>query len=364
MKATPVHLLGTPDRSLTVFDRVLRGLLTLIGVTFGGALAWLELWTWVPIPLAALLVLHMAWAWWRADRPVQLHLADRTLTLKDPKLGTRKEIPLSEVRAATLHLRKRTADRSELAVVLHGRSHSAPVLTALRFTVEPGVTTRPHDVSVDAMDGLIGGYGGLLPGLAPAGVRVRQTFDDPANQFVQHLREALPAPAWQRTAVRVWRGEAPELDLFGLHATPPDGLLILEEDTWTLELHGEPARSGVIGLLRVTRAVRTAKLIHHNNANTATVQQMELPLMLLELDEGITVAVPAPVAELSGKPTPLNPDLLHCHVPEGGAVLWHILVRWPRSAWPAPLLRQAERVLAQGKSTPAKRDPSVADPQR
>lgn len=339
-----VRLSGTP----TEFDALWKGVAgAALGVPALAAFAWL-VWSgapaWAPVPALMALALHRLIFWWRGDRPVRLELTDR-LVLHDPKRGAEISVRPSEVHTATLHYRPLRDDRLEAIVVLTNRRE---VLFSVRLQVEPDVQLFPHDVDVEAMDQLLGGYAGVLKSVSGPGTRCRQVIDDPAGQALTWLRQNLHPAAWNRTAVRVWRGAEPPLDLFGHHGDPHDAMLILDGDGYELA-DDERRRTGTIMLMRSARSEREVTVARRfrieDNNDEVPHETITLPLMLLELDSALTLAIPAQIAGLEGVEQPLNETLLHTHVAEGGAAVWHVLMRWPQAAWPTPLRRQAETIF-------------------
>lgn len=367
-----VKLTGTP----IVLDQMLRPLVRVVQVAVAGVatlvLAWFGLWWWVPVPIVVTTVAYELFFWSRGDRPVVLALESDRLVLTDPRAGgdgarpRELALPLHDVHTATLHVRPApSGDRVEAVVVL---TDTERVRFAVRFLVEPGLPLRHEDVQADVMDNLVGGYGGLLRALAPADVTCRQTIDDPAGQAIRWLRERLPAGAWQRSAARVWRGTAPVLDTFGLHVGPPDGLLVLDGDAWSLHTADGELSQGLVTLVRSGRATRQVGLVRKPDLlgdaplHELPIDEVDLPLLVLDLDEGLTLAVPATVAGKRGDVRVPEGTWWHTHVPEGAALTWHLLTRWPESTWPTALRTAAATVIARTASPPSGASPRTARP--
>ncbi len=354
-----VTLHGTPTRFDAVFRPIARVVLTVLGL-LGTALIWyfkgFNLWT--PVPLALAFLVYEVIFWIRGDRPILLK-ADDTLTWTDRRAGRTLSMPLDDVFSARCHYRRLDGGRTEAALVLW--DDDAP-RSAIRLLVGDDVPMMPHDVDVKAMDSILGGYGGLLTSLAPPEIRCRQTIDDPAGQLLRYLRERLPASAWKTTCIRVWKGAAPELNIYGLHEQPHDGVLALRSDTWRLHL-GDERRQGALTLLRAMTAQRQAKLVRpgaERDAEGPMLEELDIPLLLLEIDEDLQLAMPAPAVPTGRNPTALTSDTLHTHVPEGGALLWHVLPRWPQSTWPAALQK---RVVSLARAQEAREREAEADEQ-
>lgn len=367
MRASPptIRLLGTPIQ----LDLYLRPLVRAIQVTVGMiptvVLLFYGQWWWAPVPLALSFVLYEAFFWSRGDRPIKFELGD-TIVLDDPAADRRREIRPEQVHAVTVHHRARGGDRSEVVVVLASRTD---ILLSVRFLVEPDVRLPKSAVDVELMDELLGGYGGLVAPTASPTERCRQTIDDPTGQALRWFRANLPTAAWRRRAARVWRGAAPKLDAFGLHADAPAGLLVLQGDDWALHENGETLR-GTITLVSSARTTRTVELARKPREGETLkpgeflTEEVDVPVLVLELDEALSLAMPAPLAGLVGQHREPDDALLHCHVAEGGALLWNFLTRWRRSAWPAPLRKQADNVLSLQDDEPLRADARRGAPTR
>ncbi len=339
-----VRLLGTPHD----LDIVFRPLARLAGLLVGGfalvALLIAGQPYWAPVPLAAMLMTSALMFWWRGDRAMVLTLADE-ITVHDRKRGGTLTVPTEHVHAVTVHYREAQGDRREVVVVLAARTE---VLLAMRFLVEPDVRMPAHAVNASRMDLFLGGYGGLVVSVAPPEARCRQTFDDPRGLALSWLLAHLPTTGWSRRAARVWRGEAPDLDPFGLHIGAPSALLVLEADTWSLRGPGVDL-TGVVTVMSGWRTRRTLQLLRRPEPgeaddSDAVLEDLEIPVLVVELDEGVQLAMPAPVAGLAGGERDATPTLLHCHVAEGGALIDALLQRWPQPAWPSPLGQQARNL--------------------
>jgi len=336
-----IRLKGTP----VVLDAFLRPFVRAAQVVLGGGLS-VALWLWgltlaAPVPFLLAIVAGEVFFWWRGDRPVELQLGDK-IRYTDKSQGHVLEIDPRRVIAVDLHHRPISDRHTEAVVMLTDEVGGRLGIT---FVVESSFRPRAEDVDCAAMDDLLGGYGGLLSTLAAPHERCRQRIVDPSAQGIRWLRANLPTRAWQRTVIRLWQGAAPELDGFAHFREAPHGTLLLDGDRYRVNLGGH-IRSGTVALMRCANATRSAHLIVHEKGQVhgdfertgeLPTTEVELPLLLVELDEHVTLAMPAPVADLAVESRELSPRLLHTTVPEGGALLWHVLTRWPSSAWPAAL---------------------------
>lgn len=349
-----IRLEGTPVELDELLRPLARYALTCLGLIGTGVLVYLKSILLAPLPLAFSFVAYELYFWRRGDRPIRFEVDPQAITLTDASADRTRTVLLDEIEVAVVHHRARDAHRHEAVLVLYGKDR---ILLAMRFLVEPTTRWLSHDIDVDELDELIGGYAGLYRALAPPNLRCRQTIDDPAAQALRFLRGCLPPEVWGRSAARVWRGKAPPCDAFGLHFGTPDGLLVIDADTWRLNLTGEPPRTGPVTLLRSARAER-ALLLARPGTTEIEPEEVVLPMLLIELDPEVTFTLPAPVAELSGQHRELDEGMLHTHLPEGAALLWQVLRRWPVAAWPAPLRQRArsrteELVGARPQRTPA-----------
>ncbi|MCB9665203.1 MAG: hypothetical protein H6732_13920 [Alphaproteobacteria bacterium] len=353
-----VRLSGTPIALDGILGPAIRVIAGAVGLAASLALVGLGAWWWVPVPLVTGLLAAELWLWRRGDRPAHLTLDATHLRLEDATAGRTLAVPLAEIHTATVHVRPtRRAERLEAVLVLTDRDR---VRFAARFLVEPDLAWHPDDVRVDTTERLLGAHGGLRS-MATGEVTCRQVIDDPAGQALRFLRERLPAAAWDRTALRVWRGAAPPLDAFGLHQGDPQGLLVLDGDRWTLREGGRVTREGLVTLVRGGRALREAELLVPGDG--APVREVvELPLLVLELEDEACVVFPAPEAARHGTLREADEAWLHTHVAEGAALVWHVLTRWPDTSWPALLRRAAHEGLvphpAPGARSASRRAPS------
>lgn len=340
-----IELEGTPQILDAVLRPIGRAVQLLLGLSISAVLAFFQAWWWAPVPLALSFLVYEVVFWWRGDRPATLSLG-RVITLHDSVRGQTITINPEDIEVATLHYRRspkarsKGAERQEVYVVLGGFEGAK---LAIRFTVDP-TAWRPAsgDVDIDTMDRITGGYAGLLRAVAPGTAIARQTFDDPAGQVIRWLRQRIPEPAWKRIGLRVWKGEAPPLDAFGHHTDEPSGWLVIARDRYRLLLDGEIHR-GDITLIRSARAERSAALMMDDGKGGHRIQTTQLPMLVLELDDAIDLAFPSPVDGGGiGNAHELDEHCLHTHVPEGAALVWHILTTWPRTTWPAALRQRVQ----------------------
>jgi len=339
-----IELEGTPQILDAVLRPLGRGIQLVVGISLSAVLCFMHAWWWAPIPLAISFLIYELVFWWRGDRPATLCL-DRVLTLTDQLRGQAVVIHPDDVEVFTIHYRrsnpdKAGSDRLEVTVVLGGFDG---VKLALRLMIDPSAwKPGPAAVDVDTMDRIIGGYAGLLRAVAPRSAIARQTFDDPAGQVLSWLTQHIPNPASQRIGLRVWRGAAPPLDPFGHHDSAPSGWLVIARDRYRLMLDGVIHR-GDITLIRSGRSSRSAQLMVVDEQGDRTIRPTELPLLVLELDTALTLAFPSPLAGVGvGELHNLDEHTLQTHVPEGAALVWHILTTWPRTTWPAALRQRVQ----------------------
>jgi hypothetical protein len=290
---------------------------------------WLGWLWWVPIPFVLSLLLYEGVFWWRGDRAQQLRLDNGRITLVDP-LGDDLVVPLDEITVATLYYRQLKLGELEVSIVL---GDDMDVRLAMRLLTDLPFEPHPHDVPADVYDVLFGGIAGVFRALAPPARRPRQHFSDRRQALIGQLRSQLPPEVWRRTALRVWPGMEPDIDLFGYYEGPHRGWVVLDGRSWRCVVDGVE-RTGAIEGWTFGHAVRDAVLFQ----GLADAQKVEtLPLTLVNLGVSTTIAVPAPNALDLAEVEPLTGDLLHTHAPEGAALLWHLLVHTPRDRWPTGL---------------------------
>jgi hypothetical protein len=146
----------------------------------------------------------------------------------------------------------------------------------------------------------------------------------------------------------VWQGAAPLVDTFGLHFETHTAMLTIDGDTWTLR-QGDETTSGALTLLRSARSQRRIVLEIPGSRRTSLdepeYEDVEVTLLLLELDPSMVLVIPAPIGQMASEAREPSDDMHHAQLPEGAGLLWHILKKWPRTAWPAPLRNRANEVL-------------------
>jgi hypothetical protein len=118
-----------------------------------------------------------------------------------------------------------------------------------------------------------------------------------------------------------------------------------EQTAW-LELEGKRWRlsDGRAGDISVTVG-RGSRVMHvMERSDQLEVSVREIPLLVLNLG-GIAVATPAPLLSPDTPKHDLDENALHTHVPEGAALLWHILRVLPDPDPTSTLARLAEPSL-------------------
>ena len=289
-------------------------------------LLWFQLWWWLPIPLALSFLLYEYFFYARADRAIALTFSGLTLQVVDDLLETATTHDLSTVHSAVLMHRKLNEDITEAVLALS--RVDGPLIT-LQFRLPPNKFT-PHPTAIDGdlCNGFLGAIAGMVRALAPREVILRQIIEDPRPLAWFYLN--LPPDCWRRSTVRVWRGEQPDLDLFGYHSQPHDGLVTLDERGITLQIDGETTTTPV-GAHDVGSSMRTAVLFQMDGEKHAENEE-QLPLMLQKLG-GNTIAIPAPLsAEIAF--IDANATFLHVHAPEGAVILWWLWTSIRREDWP------------------------------
>lgn len=328
----PIILTGTPQLVDSFIRPIIRAVQVAIGLMGSAILFFMGWMWWVPVPLALSFVAYELYFWRRGDRAQAVLLQDGALRLVDPLAEAPLVLPLAEITVATLYYRQLELDEVELAIVF---GDDEDVRFALRVLTTAPFSPLPHDIPADVYDLVFGGVAGLFRALAPPARRPRQTFHDSDGRLLAALRAQLPDEVWRRTAIRLWPGMEPEIDLFGYFEGPHGDWLVLDGRQWK-----RSDDSGSIEGWSFGGAERSAVLF--SGLDKQRVEQ--LPLALIHLSGRTTVAIPAPLSVGLAQPQPLSSDLLHTHAPEGAALLWHLLVHTPRDRWP-PRFRQmiAER---------------------
>jgi hypothetical protein len=323
----PLTLYGTPK----VLDPFLRPPARFVHLVFGGfasaAFFWLGYPLIAPLPFALGFVWYEWFFWSRGDRACRVDFhPDGRIVVFEPLQDRTWDTDLATITSATLVYRSTDDERHDCVAVL---GSSEGIRLALQFRLNDFV---PHDSDVDAdrWDAIFGGVSGLIRTLAPAERLMRQSIED--GRGLAWLRATLPADAWETTAVRVWRGRTPALDLFGYHSEAPSGLLMVTGDQVSL-WDGQDTETHPRGATTVTQSHRPITLFRMWGEDSEETEQ-DVPLLLLEIGPH-TVAIPAPAA--APVDTPLEPreDWLHMHAPEGASLVSHLLRHTGRDDWPA-----------------------------
>lgn len=326
---------GKPTRLDAVWRPVSRALLTGLGLTGAAVLGLLGEWVWLPAPIVASIVVHEVIFWIRGDRPIVATIDGSTLTAVDKKGEREHRLDLSDVAIASVAVRRGRHEREpdQAFLVLHAEDRT---LGALRLN------TMHRDwpaeaVDLDALQPVLGGNAGVLRGLAGPERLIRQALQDKDGAFAEALLDAIPAAAWSRVAARVWRGAEPQVDFMGLHQGPPDALLVLDGDTWSLrERFGDAVTGGSITGARGGRADRILELM---STPGVPAQRARLPQIVWEIGDGVRIVVPAPLAGHHGEPVELDEHTLHSHLAEGAMLIWWLFDRLPAGQLPEGLLQ-------------------------
>ena len=348
-------LRGTPesvDLMLRPFLRIIQLILSLLALALFAFMGW---WYTLPIPLLLFEGAVEYILWRRGDTSVTLTLDDH-LTLEDPRLGTRLELDPAEVTVAT-SLFRRTPAGAEVWYVLG--SDAEPLFAA---RVETRGAHRPDAVDLDLMGAIIGGNAGITRALAPTGRHCRQKLDDPGAALQAWLSERVTPAAWDRAGARCWVGLEPAMDLFGLHTERPVGWLVLEGRSFTLTTPAG-SRPGDLGTVTGGRATRQAVLLRFtDDLHDAPTGDTELPMLVLDIDEGLVLAFPSTLAGTLGPERELGEGTLHTHLAEGTALAWHLLHHLPADALPENLLAALRDARITVEALPEPLEALVSDP--
>ncbi|MFT7521973.1 MAG: hypothetical protein ACI9MC_004125 [Kiritimatiellia bacterium] len=327
---SPLNVLCKPEKLDVIWRPVARVLLVGTGLIGSGALWWMAEWLWLPFPLIAAFLVYELIFWIRGDRPVQITVDDDALTMHDVLRDQRVHVPIGDVRAASIAFRAGKDPKLTLAwLVLHGERGA---LFAVRFETGFDAWTDEH-TDLAALSPVLGGNAGVLRALAGRDRSCRQVIVDRRGNVLKYLLDWLPDHVWQTTAVRVWRGEQPTLDYLGLHEGVNDGVLLFKGTTFELFMDGQ-VRSGDLSELKAGRSLRQITLMHLPGEPTST---SDLPVLVLDLDAHVQLALPAPLAGFLGDPVPLTELSLHTHLAEAAHVVWHLLAHLRPTSLPASI---------------------------
>lgn len=300
-------------------------------------LVYLAWWWWVPVPLAASFAMYEWFFWSRADKPLRVELADRSVRIADFTRKEHRTVSLESAESATLIFRRVDTDIDAVLAIADART----VFLAVRFRLPADrFEASPADVDADLCNAVLGSISGVIRAVAPAQAIVRQPLG--SAEALDWFRAVLPSDVFERTSVRGWVGSAPDLDLFGYHSQPADGLI---------RLQGSTARywDGVEGPLEagIPQVAERSAVLFRMDGEEHSEAPERLPLWVHRIGPR-SVAIPAPLAIGRGPDRTLDESLVHVHPPEGAAILWHLWRNIPREQWPAEwlvALREARPTL-------------------
>jgi hypothetical protein len=327
-----IQLKGTPLLLDVMLRPIGRGIQLVVAAILTAIVVMLEWWAVLPLPLAFSYFAYEFFFWRRGDRACRIRLGE-FLGFEDAVRGQRRDLDPAEVYCAKLHYRRSSVEGYAICVVLAGVDgvHFAVQLDEV-LNFEP----QPWDIDADTTDAVLGGYGGMVRALAPQEAVCRQIVRDRDGRLVTWLRERLQPEAWRRTGLRVWRGEAPDLDLFGYHIGEPDGWCVIEGQEIRVSTGGGEVISAKLSPSRCWTSERQAVLFQPGGEGELDPQL--IPLLILDF-EGLQLAVPAPIVGANESAKPAQRDFLHVHVPDGAAALWHTWMEIEAERWPALLLQ-------------------------
>lgn len=319
-----IRTVGTPlqlDAFLRPMARIAQLVFGLLGTAI---LIWLDLWWWVPLPLAFSFIAYELFFWWRGDRPSTLELTEDA-RLDDPQRSAPVVVRPSEVTSARLAF-ERDKHGWDVWVVL---AYPASVALAARFrtrSFEPAA----GDLDVARMAGVLGGRVGVVRALGPTVCVGRQRFEDRAvPSAIAWIRTQIPRAAWEQTSARLWRGSEPDLDLLGLHTGEPDAFLTLTGSTYRL-VAGDDVQQGECSPGPLTTALRRIVLLLFAGEDSQSAHR--LPLLVFDLAPGLTLAIPALNApKLTEKLVEARETWHHAHLAEGAAIIDHLLRYLPEA---------------------------------
>jgi len=327
-----IHLKGTPLLLDVMLRPIARGVQLFVAAVLTAPVVMLEWWAVLPLPLALSFFVYEYYFWRRGDRACRIRLGS-ALEFEDRVRGQRRDLQLADIHCAKLHYRRSEVEGYAICVVLAGVDG---VQFAVQLDEVANFEPKPWDVDADTTDAVLGGYGGLVRALAPREAVCRQIVRDGQGQFIAWLRERLPPETWRRTGLRVWRGRAPDLDLFGYHAGEPDGWCVFDGGDIRVSGVGQVTAARVSSVGCWT-SERQAVLVRPGEKGDLDPQL--IPLLILDFDR-FQLAVPAPIVGANEAANPAREDFLHAHVPDGAAALWHTLMEVESGQWPE-LIRQA-----------------------
>ena len=323
MSTPPLRLYGTPHRFDTVFKRIARRAALTLGTLFIPILAWLELWMWVPVPLL-LLVVANEFAWWlRDDRAIELRLSDDGLLLLDRKRDEERWVQSADITAINVWYRLHPRGYEVHLALLDAQE----VCFAASMLCETDTfEAYPTDINVNQWEELLGETAGIRTSVAASGAAMRQHLQGPA--LLGWVRAHFDAHLHARTWARVWQGEAPDLSLFGVHASPPDGLIQSATNATLIAPDGSLLEPSTAPL---AHAERDVTLLEKTDAGP---QPVEGRIGLAVIATSDAKRLVCPCAEVGHELQTLGGLDLHTHTPEAMALMSHHAYHVRRGALP------------------------------
>ena len=294
----------------------MRWTLIALVVPLTAVLACFGAWWWLPIPTLMALAVHQTIFWLRRDRPSELNLDDRVITLLDEERGAPITVEVDKVHVVSGYVQTRPSHNS--VVVVLGTAARAAFAVQFHLTKPPAL---PHGVDVDRADRRLGGQAGVLRSVAPLHQTARQAFTN--QSAVQWFVEHLPHEAWERTGLQLWKGEAPPVSAFGFHIQEPSGWLILDGSAWTANLTDGTSMEGLLNQVRASTFRRVLHLMRRSE-DGPTEAPVEVPYLRLRLADDLSVAFPAPLAAGLAEVVEAEETDFHCHAAEGAALVAHL----------------------------------------
>lgn len=288
------------------------------GLLGSAALAVFDQWWWMPVPLAASFVAYELFFWLRRDLPVTVELGP-TIRVRDPRRKLVFDVDATRATSAWA-LRRRTPTHDDVRVVL---CDDGGPLVALWLRVPRGLDEPFPATDADRTDRVVGNDFGSLLALAPGDRVARQRLDAP-RAALHALAAAVPPAAWSTTALRVWRGAAPPLDVLLHHVGPPSAQLRLTgREIQVGDTPATPIRLALVGRSeRVVAAFGPGGVEARREAAVA----LDLGGVVVAIRSRILAATPGADAPGPGLPRlAAGDEWLHQHPAESAALIGHLL---------------------------------------
>ena len=318
--STDMLLLGTPDTLDELLRPFLRGCELILASTAAALTWWCAPWWMWPVPPFLVVAIFETYLHRRGSGIARLTLG-ASIQLDLPRTPVSLQINTVDIASVNLLYRQEGPQRWHYWMVLRTANPDHAMAFRVETTVAPN--WRDSDVDLTAMTALLGGNAGILGAMEAQENLVPQLLRDPDSLGLRWFREHLPESAWHNVSVRGWQGSTPKLNQVGLHQGECTRVITLSPRGSWFSTDPE-VRAHALSFFQL-------------GSRTIDVDgtEIELPLLFCPVHAQLTIAFPVPTMNtwFNGESAVMNSEVHHAHLAEGVAVLWHLLLHAPTSAF-------------------------------